>query len=387
MHLTKMHIMNFKSLLDFRMDLAKFSCMIGLNGSGKTTVLQAIDFISQQMKGNIDDWLAMRGWEAVDLKSKLANVSNISGDLCFDTEFGEVRWAFRFNRQSNRCTDEKIVFVDSLMMVNVKDGHYSVSSDLNKPPDIIRKTLITFDYQGSILSQIKEELLPESLVAFKHFVASITSLDALSPQHLRKRARSSEGGIGLAGEQLSAFLSQMPNDEVAAILERLKAHYPHLSDIDLTSMRSGWKALSIKEKYAGHTIKTSAQHVNDGMLRLLAIFAEAASGHDFVLFDEVENGINPELIEFMLDYLVSIDKQVMVTTHSPMILNYLEDDVAKAGVQYIYKLDDGQTKAIPFFNIPSLANKLRVMGPGEAFVDTQLGQLIKEIQEIPKETS
>jgi hypothetical protein len=87
----------------------------------------------------------------------------------------------------------------------------------------------------------------------------------------------------------------------------------------------------------------------------------------------------------MLGYLVNIDKQVMVTTHSPMILNYLEDGVAKAGVQYIYKLDNGQTQAIPFFEIPSLAKKLSVMGPGEAFVDTQLSQLIDEIQEIRSE--
>ena len=46
---------------------------------------------------------------------------------------------------------------------------------------------------------------------------------------------------------------------------------------------------------------------------------------------------------------------------------------------YLYKTKSGLTKAIPFFKIPSLAEKLKVMGPGEAFVDTNLTLLAKEI--------
>ena len=38
---------NFKSLIDFRLDLADFTCLIGLNGSGKSTVLQLIDLSAQ----------------------------------------------------------------------------------------------------------------------------------------------------------------------------------------------------------------------------------------------------------------------------------------------------------------------------------------------------
>ena len=45
---------NFKSLVDFKLELAKFNCIVGLNGSGKSTVLQALDFVSQLMVGDID---------------------------------------------------------------------------------------------------------------------------------------------------------------------------------------------------------------------------------------------------------------------------------------------------------------------------------------------
>lgn len=116
------------------------------------------------------------------------------------------------------------------------------------------------------------------------------------------------------------------------------------------------------------------------MLRLIAILAELQNEENhFLLFDEIENGINPELIEFVVDALTTCKQQVMVTTHSPMILNYLDDETAKAGVMYLYRTAEGFTRAIPFFSIRSIAKKLEVMGPGEAFVDTNLTDLAEEI--------
>ncbi len=127
---------------------------------------------------------------------------------------------------------------------------------------------------------------------------------------------------------------------------------------------------------------TPARHVNDGLLRLLAVLSQLASDEHFLLFDEIENGINPELVEFLVDALVESEHQVMVTTHSPVILNYLEDEVAKQGVIYLYKNAKGATQSIRLFEIPSLAEKLQFMGPGEAFIDTQLTELATEIQSL-----
>jgi ABC-type multidrug transport system ATPase subunit len=118
---------------------------------------------------------------------------------------------------------------------------------------------------------------------------------------------------------------------------------------------------------------------------MIAILAELHTDHQFLLFDEIENGINPEIIEFVITLLVSARQQVLVTTHSPMILNYLDDQIARNGVVYLYKTTAGYTESIPFFSIPSLNKKLDVMGPGEAFVDTNLTELADEIAGMSKE--
>lgn len=168
------------------------------------------------------------------------------------------------------------------------------------------------------------------------------------------------------------------------IARRIKRVYKQLHSIESLE-RSGWKELLIQEGYGGRQIVTEARHMNDGMLRLIAILAELDSNNDFLLFDEIENGINPEVVETLVNILTSATQQVVATTHSPMILNYLDDVTATSGIMYLYKTRLGNTQAIPFFSIPSLAKKLTVMGAGEAFADTNLTALADEISELTHE--
>jgi ABC-type multidrug transport system ATPase subunit len=247
---------------------------------------------------------------------------------------------------------------------------------------------VTFKYEGSILSQLKESTLPAALVEFKEFFLNVKSLDLLSPEDLRQQTPESGGSLGLGGQRLSAFLHELGTRACSKLVKRLKPVYPQLEDLRTKALRTGLKQLEITEAYHGEKsgllpkMTTEARHVADGMLRLIAILAETQTEHRFLLFDEIENGINPELVEFVLDALVSGPQQVLVTTHSPMILNYLDDEVAREGVVYLYKTREGQTRAIRFFDIPSIAEKLTVMGPGEAFADTDLTALRDEIEAV-----
>jgi len=67
MRISKLKCSNFKSLVDFEITLAKFSCLVGLNGSGKSTILQFVDFLAQLMRGDLTNWLKEREWSPTDL--------------------------------------------------------------------------------------------------------------------------------------------------------------------------------------------------------------------------------------------------------------------------------------------------------------------------------
>ena len=103
-----------------------------------------------------------------------------------------------------------------------------------------------------------------------------------------------------------------------------------------------------------------------------------------ILLDEIENGINQEIIEKLVDTLVASSQQILVTTHSPLILNFLEDELARKSVQFIYKSPKGESYIRPFFDIPRIGEKLSYMGPGDAFVDTDLAALTEECIELDR---
>ncbi|SFM15326.1 AAA family ATPase [Marinobacter zhejiangensis] len=363
---------NFKSLVDFRIDLAKFNCVVGLNGAGKSTLLQALDFVSQLMLGDIDEWLKGRHWDSSDLNSKLTKKSNIDFEVGLEISGKKVSWSGSFNRSSLSCTKEFII-EEGERLLSVEDAGYTFNGLRHE---------IVFDYQGSLLSRLKESQQGNTLRLVKELILNIRSLDLISPELLRSQSRSSEGKLGLGGEKLSALIHESGFEAKSKLKRELKKVYPQLDSIVTKSLRSGWKQLEVNEHYGERKLTSTARHVNDGMLRLMAILLQLEIGNAFLLFDEIENGINPELIEYLIDHLVNSNDQVMVTTHSPMILNFMEDDVARAGVHYLYKTKEGFTRSIKLFDIPSMSKKLEFMGPGEAFIDTDLTQLYKEISDI-----
>jgi|AVFP01.1.fsa_nt_gi predicted ATPase len=376
MLLVSFRIDNFKSLVEFEVPLAKLTCLVGLNGAGKSAVIQALDFASRLFLRHLDGFMGERGWKASDLNSKLVAKSNIV--LRIEAVRGDNRlvWQGSFNRNRLQCTQE-VVHVNGKRVYRLNDGVISIGTGAKQAPLEIE---VVFDYTGSTLSALElKRLRSPTLRSFVGFMRRLTSLDLLSPQSLRRRTDASDGRLGLGGERLSAFLYELPAAKREQLLEQLAKCYPRLSDVSARSLRRGWKELSIVERFGKRKLSIEATHINDGMLRLMAILAETLTESSFLLFDEIENGINPELVEFLLDSLLEAPQQVLVTTHSPMILNWLDDDVARAGVQYLYRDTGGRTQAIPFFEIPSLAEKLEVMGPGEAFVDTDLTALQDEI--------
>ena len=367
-------VVNFKSLADVTLSLGHFNCLVGMNGAGKSTVLQALDFLSQLARGDIEGWLEQRGWSAADLRCKLRKESNITFTVYFQVTTGEtITWNASFNRTDLRCSRE-IVYLGG----SEGRGFLLRSSEQAFQLEGRPSQSIAFEYQGSILSALKDSELPAALLEFRNALRRVRSLELLSPHLLRKSARVSESDIGAGGEKLSAYLDNIKGQHKTALVALLQKFYPALVDFKITSQRSGWKKLSVFEQFGSQILETEALHLNDGLLRILAVLTQAESDRSLLLLDELENGINQEVVETLVDTLLKSPQQLLVTTHSPLLLNYLPDAVARDAVQFLYKTPQGETRVRPFFSIPRMSDKLEAMGPGDAFVDTDLRLLAQE---------
>ena len=92
-------IVNFKSIGEMTLNLGRFNCLVGMNGAGKSTVLQAFDFLSHLMLGDIDAWLRERNWDIGDLNNKLRKESNISLNVTYELANGDTLvWVGVFKR-------------------------------------------------------------------------------------------------------------------------------------------------------------------------------------------------------------------------------------------------------------------------------------------------
>lgn len=372
-------IANFKSLASVTIPLGHLTCLVGMNGAGKSTVLQALDFVSQLMRGDVQGWLDQRGWVAADLNCKLIKERNITFDVSFTTS-NETRlqWHGVFNRSELRCTQEILAWTNrSSRKMHTFNSHGKTFSLSGR-----QRQSIAFEYQGSILSVLKDSELPLELLEFRDALRNVRSLELLSPDKLRKSARTTEHDIGSGGEKLSAYLDTIKGERKTQLVALLQRFYPALVDYKITSQKSGWKKLSVFEQFGTQKLETDALHLNDGLLRILAVLTQADADRSLLLLDELENGINQEIVETLVDTLLQSPQQLLVTTHSPLLLNYLPDAVAKSAVQFLYKTPQGETRIRPFFDIPRMAAKLEAMGPGDAFVDTDLRLLAQECMEL-----
>jgi len=378
---TNIYVRNFKSLVDINLNLSSFNCLVGMNGSGKSTLLQVVDFISRQMHGNLEGWLENRGWVSKDLYSKTSDKQAAKKAILLGVDFrlenGHcLRWTASFNRTNMRITRERIQdIVNKNTLFEVNEGKCRVGD--NQFP-------IAFDYSGSVLSQLKDSYLTTEIKILRNALRNIKSLELLSPQSLRKRSRLADTDIGPGGEKLSGFLSTLTPEARKLLLDELSRFYPEVKEFRIATSKGGWKRLLISESHMTEdddmaVNEIDASQLNDGLLRILAVLAQnTASGTSLLLLDEVENGINPEIIERLVDTLVASPMQIIVTTHSPMVLNYLDDKIAEKSVQLVYKSKLAQTRVRPFFSTAFTRDKLRYMGPGEALIDTDLYKLKDE---------
>lgn len=380
--LLSIKIKNFKSLKETgRIGLEKNTFLIGLNGSGKSSFLQAIDFLSAIATGEVEEWLKSRSWDKKDLRFYGNLKSIIDFEVMFELNKKIYFWVISFNSQILKCTQELLFKKneDNNKMpeiLEVKDGYYSLNKE--------KREKIHFKYNGSILSALETRLSGEELTHIHKFLTEIHSAELLSPLLMKKRAREADNDIGIGGEKLSAFISALSKGQQEKLYDSLKKFFPDISSFESKSLRAGWKTLSLVEKYGKESIETDSMHLSDGILRILAILSQLLITESILIFDEIEDGINQEFVEKLVDILIDSKHQTIVATHSPLLLNYIDDDIAKESILFVYKKSDGSTEVVNFFEVITRFNKINsyeldMFGPGEVMQSIDLLDLTKQL--------
>jgi predicted ATPase len=382
--LRKLRIDGFKALHRVTFGVPRnLVLLIGANGSGKSSVLQALGLVRAFAQGDGSKFFEDRGWEPRDVKTQLPNISSVVRvDLLFvDEENSRLLWQFNWGIKSQRTVREAVWIWNKNEVLPTRVLNYS-NRKLDAPEDDAL-SVRGIELKGSILSLIRtQSALALQFQDLADWAAGITSLELLSPAAMRGGARGAHNDIGERGEHLSSFLARMSPLTKRRIVDRLSEFYP-LERIVTTRKRAGWIDLQIAESFRGiGNIK--AGHVSDGFLRLLALSAipELKNGASLILLDEIEDGIEPHILPDVIRRITDESKsQFILTSHSPILVNFVnEDEIFLMG-----RNGDGEVVASRITELRSIKSGLEYFGTGELWAMLDRNSLQENLIEETRE--
>ncbi|WP_027206770.1 AAA family ATPase [Butyrivibrio fibrisolvens] len=379
------HIDNFKSLVDFSADLSNLTVFIGKNASGKSTVLQAIQFIAESTKNDYDVLLSARNWTVDNIRSKLTDSKKIIFDIKIETsdDDGTVH-LFEWNTEIIAYTSKNEMFLDSekitadgksLLDYKFGKSYYLSLNGEMADADISFSNILKF--HSSALKNIrKSKELDPRLMLFMDNIDHIMSFELLTPDKMRLSSRGTSDSIEASGKNLPSFIKKLNQEQKNSFMRKIKWLLEgSVVDIDAeTKGQPGWTQIKIEEKYKEKSIRISSKEMSDGMLRLIAFVAisEIQSPNATYLLDEIENGINMEYIEKLIKLFSEMAErtksQIILTTHSTLFMDYFDPE----SFLLLSRGKGGETISDRLFDKKKFKQQLEYMYPGEIILNMNL---------------
>lgn len=359
----EIQIDNFKSIPSLNMELGRFNVLIGANGCGKSNILEAIAMGSAAAENKLDNPILFnRG-------IRLPNAPLMRSAFT-DTKTKEAI-GIKF------ITDQN-TFILTLDNGNEFNSNWEINVELQK--ETLKEAVEDYIKNGK--SEKNTKILLQKLTPKTS--ADIINFFIYAPENqLLRRFEDEEKGrvLGVRGEGLFPIL-QLIIQENPEKFKEIKAHlslFDWFEDVEIPhDLFMSEKRLKITDAYLQDGLKTFDQKsANEGFLYLLFYLTLFISNYTpkFFAIDNIDNALNPklgsELISILSKLAVKYDKQVILTTHNPAILDGLDLSDDEQRLFVISRNKSGHTKAL---RVPDKERNTRL---SESFIRGYIGGLPK----------
>ncbi len=352
----EIQIENFKSIPSLKMELGRFNVFIGANGSGKSNILEAITFGAAVNEVKLtNEFLSPRGIRMPD------------NPALMQSAFGKtnLKEGFKIHFENN---DKESVSYTILWLDHIHEWRVAHTIDIEKFNDseVTAESNVLGDvgiqYGKKISSALKNEFGYEEkrLATVKFLIENgLSKFLIFAPENYFLRIPKSENQIkplGKRGEGVFIHLAAISfkNPKILdSIKESLKL-IEWFDDIEFDITPDGYFTgrIKIKDFYLEEGIKYFDENsANEGFLYLLFYLTLFISDETpkFFAIDNIDNALNPklarDLMKVLNDLAVKHDKQVILTTHNPAILDGINLHDPEQRLFVISRNLDGHTKA------------------------------------------
>jgi energy-coupling factor transporter ATP-binding protein EcfA2 len=396
----KIRIENYKSIPNLALDLGRLTVLIGANGSGKSNILEAIALASAAAQDKLDnEFLIARGIRVTETRfmrsafDKLPTPREATQVSFQDDDEPTINSIATSNRTIKISAegDDKIAFDCELFADEV--ASYPKWMQL---PSIRTKELVaTLKAENlppgtQLTPEILERVLTQTVERLRSRPAgTIPGFLVYAPENSSLRTFQAEGQIlplGIKGEGLFAHLKGL---DTAKHRERLEKIREKLKLIDWfetfvvpNDLSPGERIIKIQDRYLSDGTLFDQRSANEGFLFLLFYVTLFISPETpaFFSIDNVDSSLNPKLCGALLQQFVKLahdyDKQVILTTHNPAVLDGLDLHDDEQRLLVVDRDKDGHTRVRRVDPPKTGAGQLPV-SLSEAFMRGYIGGLPK----------
>jgi predicted ATPase len=346
--LRRVYVRNYKSIAEAEVTLERFTVFIGPNGSGKSNFVDALRFVRDAIVSGLDTAIShRRGIRAIRRWSPRRPVDvAIALELIFP-DGTQTIYGFELGSEKGGEYRIKAEFCQTIQSNGTEDGfevregnivRFPKALELPTPPEPQPVRFLLFPFLGTAVAQQAWNFLRS--IGFYHPLPNAIRTSAYMPVIVPPPLL--EHGENLPF--VLRTLQQHHPDTFQQISEYLRLLVPGLKS--LAPSKSG-DMLEVKHGDENETFaELEFWQESDGTLRLLALLTAMYQQPPLymLVIEEPELTVHPEALAVLVDLLIerSAYQQVLITTHSPDLLNCLPAETLR-----IVELEGGTTKIGP----------------------------------------
>lgn len=322
MKIKKLKITNFKSIDTLTLTkLTNFSVFAGSNGSGKTNIFQALDFVGRILRQGLSKTLReFGGYDNVHShKRRSSNAQTFT--FAIEIEIDEKAYHYSIEACLYPVAEivNETIKIDGTTIIQRVKGSVNIKLDLEDKEEEHSIPLGT-DNSATIFLNLYQSNLKEFLSNIK--VLRVDPLNAKQPS----LSDHDPSELNEHASNIAAVLSRIleNNKELKEdVLELITLIVPNLEKIESQAQKIDNKTgLLFKEK---GTLKQFPAHlISDGTIYALAqiILILDRKPNSWLLIEEPERGIHPQAIQELVQLMreESEDSIIWINTHSESII-------------------------------------------------------------------
>jgi predicted ATPase len=369
--LKSIYIKNFKAIRNSKaIKLTPLTVFIGNNGSGKSSVIEALETYKIIVESGLDEAMSIwRGFEHIRNQAVPHQIRQLNGNKPTETnpiEFNLVWKNYRATMTIGAGAGGNQIFI--------QDEKLTVK---NTPIDQPLRENLTDD-QSCINTTLDHQFNIDLYANISHWQFLNLNPYLMGEPKLQKRTG---GYIPLAkdGSNLAEYLLTIYNQDKAAfngILETLQYVLPYAEDLQtkITSELERSVYLQLTES----NFKVPGWLLSTGTLRILALLAVLRHPNPppLILIEEIENGLDPRTIHLIVEEIRNVietgKSQIIITTHSPYFLDLL----TLSHLILVERDSTGQPVFVRPANQTSLQDWSQKFSPGKLYT---MGRFAQEV--------